>query len=254
MAGYHLTAHELIHDFVVAIGILADELLGTLVLLTNDTRNLFVYNLRPLVAVGVLAKLPLRIVVADVGEFVAHAVVHHHGTGYARGLLHVVESAGAYMAQKQLLGGAATHEGADLVKEHLLGHAHALYVTVQVHAQSLPPWNNAYLDQRIAKLNMPAHGSVSGFVYGGLIFVLFCDEHRFVFETHCHLIDGFAEVMHCDGFLILAGCHDGSFVAHIGDLSAAHASGLGRQFGEIDIGSGGLVAQVYFEYGLAVNH
>ena len=138
----HLALHQQVYYLVQTVGILAKQVLSALILLVDDASDFLVNDSCALVAIGLVAHLPLRVVVGDVRHLVAHAVVHHHATRDASSLLHIVECAGSYLAQEQFLGGAASHEGTNLVEECLLGHAHALLGGVQIDTQRLSARHN----------------------------------------------------------------------------------------------------------------
>ena len=99
---------------------------------------------------------------------------------------------------------------------------------------------------------MPTHGGVSRLVYGRLILVLLGEQQRLVFESHCHLVDGFAEVVHCHCFAVATSGKDSGLVAHVGNLGTTESRCLLSQFIDVDFGVNLDFAQVYLEDGFAV--
>ena len=92
----HLALYEHVGQIAVALGMLAQQLLGALVLFGDDAAHLLVDDSGSLVAIRFRESvvLPGGVVVAQVGEAFAHAVVHHHGVGLLGDTFQVVGRAG----------------------------------------------------------------------------------------------------------------------------------------------------------------
>ena len=102
-----LALHQQLGQLGVALGMLGQYLLGAGVLLVDHLQHLLVDHLGGGVGVGALELILSVVVVADVGQLVAHAGVGNHAVGLLRGALQVVHGARGDMAYEQLLGSAS---------------------------------------------------------------------------------------------------------------------------------------------------
>ena len=95
---YHFACYEGFGKFCVSIGMFAQYCFCPLVLLAYNARHFFVNQLGAVIAVrfGKSVVLTGRVVVAQVWQFVTHAVVYHHGVSLFGYTFKVVGSAGGY--------------------------------------------------------------------------------------------------------------------------------------------------------------
>ena len=105
LAGDDFAGHLGIHNLVLAGGVGFDEVFGALILLIDYAGDFLVDNLGALVAVGMVAHLALRVVVADVGLGY---------NGFLRGL--VEEEAGVAVAEEaEAVGEGVVVDGSPVV-------------------------------------------------------------------------------------------------------------------------------------------
>ena len=88
--------------------VLRQYLLGTVVLLVNHLQHLLVHDLRRRFRIRLLERVILMVIEVDVGQFVAHASVRHHGVCLLCGALQVVHGPRRDVADKQFFGSTAT--------------------------------------------------------------------------------------------------------------------------------------------------
>ena len=103
----------------MAVAFLQEQRLGALVLLVDHAFHLVVDLLCRGLAVGTLPLEFALVVVAQVGQFIAHTHVGYHAIGLLRHALQVVHGTTADVAREEFLGCTATQRGTHLV-EHLL--------------------------------------------------------------------------------------------------------------------------------------
>ncbi len=155
-----------IHDFLcqkclgkfgVAFFMLGKNLLGALILLADDARHFVVDLLGAFTAVGLGEAVGLtgRIVVAYVGNLVAHAVVNHYCISHFGHFLKVVERTGRNLACGQFLGRTSCESHADLVKQSLLGSDLALFRHIPCSSESHSAWHDRHLDHLIGVFQEP---------------------------------------------------------------------------------------------------
>ena len=114
----HLTLHQQFGKLVMPVLVFQQQLLGAGILLGNECFGLVVDEFGSLLAVG-LVKLLLAVVVADVGQLVAHASIGNHAVSLLGHALQVVHGAGRDMSGEELFCCTSAKYRAHLI-EHLL--------------------------------------------------------------------------------------------------------------------------------------
>ena len=94
----------------MALLVLGEYLLGAVILLVYHLEHLLVYELGGAVGVGPLELVFLVVVVAYVGQAVAHAGVGYHAVGALGGALQVVHGSRGDVAREEFLGGASSQQ------------------------------------------------------------------------------------------------------------------------------------------------
>ena len=90
--------------------VVSQYLLGTVVLLVDHLQHLIVHDLCGGFRIGTLELVFRVVVVADVGQLVAHAGVCYHAVGLLGGTLQIVHGTRRYVADEELLGSTSAQE------------------------------------------------------------------------------------------------------------------------------------------------
>ena len=233
----------------MAFGVFFQQSLGALVLLGYDARHLFVDKACALVAVGLRETvfLPRRVVVADVRQAVAHAVVDDHGVGLLGDAFKVVGGACGDAAEEQLFGGAASEGGAHLVEKSLFWCYLALFGQIPGCAESFSARNYGDLYQWVGIAQEPADCGVARFMDGDSLFLFVGGYLRTLLETAHDSVDGVDEVLSSDGMLVVARGDQGCLVADVGYVGSRETGRLACKEVYVDAVVGLDVAQMNLE-------
>ena len=140
---------------VVTILMLFQNFLGTVVLLVYHLQHLIVHNLGGCFRVGTLELILLVVVIAQVGQTVAHAGIGHHAVSTLCGTLQVVHGSGGYVSGEELLCSASSQERAHLVKHLLLGGDGPFFWQIPCCAECLTAGHDAHFYQWIGVFAEP---------------------------------------------------------------------------------------------------
>ena len=242
-----LAVDEQLSQLGVTLLVLGEDLLGTLVLLIDHAQHLVVHDLGRRLGVRLLELVFGIVVIADVGQLIAHAGEGNHAVGLLGGALQVVHGTCGDAADEELFGGAASEEGAHLVEHGLLGLEHTLFGQIPGSTEGLTARYDRDLDQRVGKFGEPRDGGVTGLVDGdGALFGL--GHHLgLLLQTADDTVDGIEEVLLLNRLRVVAGSDEGSLVADIGDIGTREAWRLTGEEVDVDavVGLDGL--EVYLE-------
>ena len=150
----------------MALTVLLKQLLGTGILLVDHLEHFVVDNLCGGFGVGALELILLVVVVADVGQLVAHSGVGYHAVGALGGPLEVVHSAGGDVSREEFFGGTSSEQRTELVEHLLLGGYLPLFGQVPCGSESLTARHDAHLYERVGIAAEPRHGGMAGLVEG----------------------------------------------------------------------------------------
>ena len=131
------------------------QLLGTLVLFVDHLQHLVVHNLGRGLGVGLLEVVFLVVVVADVGQLVAHAGVGNHRVDGLSDALQVVHGTCGDMSGEEFLGSTSAQERADFVEHLFLGRNLTLFGHIPGCAEGTAAGHDGDLDQRVCMLAEP---------------------------------------------------------------------------------------------------
>ena len=111
---------------MVSLFVLFEDLLSACHLSGNHLLHLLINHLRGVFAVGVLeiGLLTGRVVITDILEVLAHAVIRHHRIRLLVDFLKVIERTGRSLIEENLFSGTAGKRSTHFI-EHALG-AHKL--------------------------------------------------------------------------------------------------------------------------------
>ena len=94
----------------MAFLVLGQYPLGTFILFVDHLQHLVVHDLGRRLGVWLLELVLGIVVIADVGQLVAHAGKGNHAVGLLGGALQVVHRTGGDMADKQFLGSTSAQQ------------------------------------------------------------------------------------------------------------------------------------------------
>ena len=177
----------------------------------------------------------LRVVVADVVERIAHAVVNDHGVDSLRHSLQVVECSGGDVSDEEFFRGASSEDGAELVQHLFACGVGAFFGHVPCCAETLSSRHDGDLHERVGILQEPRDGGMSGFVNGNRAFFVLGHDFACAFESSDDSVHGVHEVLFPDFVSVVACSHERRFVADVGDVCAGEARCLSRQHFEVEV-------------------
>ena len=165
---YHLTGDKSVGELGMAFGMFAQNILGALILFGDDTAHLFVDDAGALAAIWLAETIVLTggIVVAEVGELLAHAIIYYHCIGLLGDTLKVVGGTGGDSAEEKLFGRTATEGRAYLVEEGLGRGDLAFFGQIPCSAEGFASGHNCDLYKRIGIAQMPRNGGMASLVDG----------------------------------------------------------------------------------------
>ena len=224
-----LALHQQLCQLGVAFLVLGQNLFGTLILLAHHLQHLVVDDFGRRLRIGTLELILRIIIIAQVGQTVAHAGIGYHAVGLLGGALQVVHGACRDMSHEEFLGSTAAEQRAHLVEHGLLGLQHTLFGQIPGGTESLASGHDGDLHQRVGKLGEPRDGGVACLVdgYGALLGL---GHHlRLLLQTADDAVDGIEEVLLTHGLTVVAGGYQGCLVAYIGDVGTGEAGCLAGQ-------------------------
>ena len=101
----HFALHQKLGQLGVSVLVLCEYLLGALVLLVDHLQHFVVHDFGRSLRVGALEAIFAVVIVAHVGQFLAHAGIGYHAVSLLRGALQVVHGTCRDVADEQFLGG-----------------------------------------------------------------------------------------------------------------------------------------------------
>ena len=231
--------------------VLHEDVLGSGVLLVHHLQHFLVDLSGSCFRVGALETIFVLIIVADVGQRLAHTQISHHAIGTLRGALQVVHGSGRDVPGEQFLGGSSTHQRAHLVEHLLLGGNLSLLGEIPGGTQCLSARHDGYLDKRVGVLAEPRDGGMTGLMEGDASLLVGSHHLGLLFQSTHDAVYGIEEVLLANSLLVVAGGDEGSLVAYVGDVGSRESRCLAGQ--EVDVY--GLVHldrfEMYLEDGLA---
>ena len=195
------------------------ELLGTLILQADYLLHLLVDEFRRIVAIG-LYKALLGIVIAEIGETLAHSHIGNHAIGPFRHLFEVVHGSGGDVSGKELFGSASGECGADFVEHLLAGHDAPFFGEVPCSAESLSAGDNRNLDEGVCIFQEPTYGGMSRLVQGDAAFFVLRHHLGLAFKTSNYAVDGIEEVLLVHTLVAMTCGYQGGLVADVGNVGA----------------------------------
>ena len=171
----------------------------------------------------------LRIVITEIGQFIAHTEISHHTIAALRDGLKIVECTGGDVACNQLFGGATSERSANFI-EHLFARCDgALFRQIPGSTKRLPTGHNRNLDQRIRIAQKPRYGGVTRFVDGDRFLLGLGHHFVFLLQSAYDSVDGIQEVLprNCD--VIMARCYQRGLITNIGNVGTGEARRLACQ-------------------------
>ena len=88
--------------------VFVEDLLGAIIQLVDYLQHLFIDQTCGLFAVRLLETILAVVVVAYVGELVAHTIISHHAKGSLRGTLQIIHGSRRDMTREELFGGTSS--------------------------------------------------------------------------------------------------------------------------------------------------
>ena len=197
---------------------LGEQLLGAFVLFVDHLQHFVVDHLCRSLRIGTLELILLVVVVADVGQTIAHAGIDNHSESTLRGAFQVVHGSRGNVTSEQFLGSTATQQGTHLVEHLLLSGDLALFRQIPSGTKCLATRHNADLYQWVGKFAEPRNGGMTGFVEGNGAF-FGCSHHLGLFlQTSDDAVYGIEEVLLRDCLSIVTGGNKCCLVAYVGNI------------------------------------
>ena len=220
---------ELLGQLVVSFLVFGQNLLGAFVLLVHHPLHFLVDEFGGLFAIGTVEGIFVVVVVAQVGQLLAHAQVGYHAIGLLGDALQVVHGACRDTAQEEVFGSTSAQGGAHLVEHLLLGCDLPFFGQVPGGTQGPSARHDGHLDERVGILQQPGDAGVSCLVDGDGAAFLFGGDLGLLLQSAHDAVYGIEEVLLAHEFLAVAGSYQGGFVAHVGDVRAREARRLTGQ-------------------------
>ena len=130
----------------------------------------------------------------------------------------------------------------------------ALFGQIPCCAKGFASRHDGNFDERVAVLQQPTDGGVSGFVEGDVAFLLLCQYFGLFLQSADDTVNGIEEILFFDGRFVVAGGYKCGFVAHVGDVGARKSRRLACQEVDVDRCTEFQWFQVHFEYLFAFVH
>ena len=204
--------------------VLLKNLACALVFLVYDSLNFLVDALCTFLAVGFREAIVFAaVVVRDIWQSIAHAVIGNHGIGNLGCTLKIVEGAGVDDAQEHFLGHTSSHERANLVEQCLSWSDLSLLGHIPCSTQRLSAWDDCYLYQWVAILEVPAHGSMPCLVDGNGVALFLGHDLGAFLKAANYTVNCIVEVLLLHSHLLVTCGDKGSLVAHVGNVGAREA-------------------------------
>mmetsp|Transcript_7855 Transcript_7855/g.13511 ORF Transcript_7855/g.13511 Transcript_7855/m.13511 type:complete len:256 (+) Transcript_7855:1165-1932(+) len=224
-----LLAEQFIRHVCDQVLVLCHEVNCTLVRAVGELPNLLVDQLGGFIGVGLVKRLPVH-AVGQQAHLLIHAIHSHLGVSHLCHPLQIIHCTRGDLAQQHLLSGPSAQGGTQPVQELLLRHQHVLIGQVLCKAQHIGATrHNGHLEQRLRVFQEPRHHCVPALVEGHCAALLRTDHLVLLLQSSDHTVNGLLKVGHVHSFLLKASCHQGPLIAHVGDISTAHARREGCQ-------------------------
>ena len=180
-----------------------------------------------------------------------HAVARDHALGNLGHPFQVVLRPGRDVLEHKLLGGAPAQQGRQLCLE-VRDAEQVLLLVGKRHdvAQRLSAADDGNLADIVGKIQQGHHDGVTGFVVGHVAALLLRDDPALAGGAGHDPFDGFHQVLHGDGVLILAGGQDGGLVHQVFQIRPRQARGLGGNGLQVRVLRERLAARVDIENGV----
>ena len=135
--------------------VFGEDALRTVILFGNHAEHLVVHNLSRRFGVRFLEAPLIVVVIADVGEFVAHSGVGNHAVHALCHTLQVVDGARGDMSREEFLGSPAAEQRANLVEHSLLCRNLPLFRHIPRRAECPATRHDRHLNQRVGVFGEP---------------------------------------------------------------------------------------------------
>ncbi len=205
------------------------QLFGTCILLVDHLLRLLVNQLCCVLAVRLIERILLIIIIAQVGQTVAHAGVGNHAVSLLRHALQVVHRTGRNRTHKELLSGATTQGGTHLVEHLLLRRNLTLLRQVPGSTQRTTTRHDGHLNQRVGMLQEPREGSVTRLMQRDGTFLLLRHHLRLLLQTTDDTVHRIQEVLFTHESLVMACSNQRCLITYIGNIGARESRCLTSQ-------------------------
>ncbi len=248
----HLALLQDLGQLGVSLLLLRQQGFGAGILLGYHALHFQVYLLGGVFAIWALETIFVLVIIAQVGQLVAHAHVGYHAVGLLGDALEVVHSTRGHMTREQFLGGTSAQGGTHLVEHLLLGGYLSLLGQIPRCSQGTAAGHYGDLHQGVGILQVPAHRGMTCLVQGDGVLLLLGHHLGLLFQTADDAVHGGKEIFLTHCAMPMAGGYQRSLVAHVRYVGTREAWCLTRE--EVDIQVVGLAdgAQVHLEDGLAL--
>ena len=231
----NLFVEEQLSDSGMTLFVFGEDLFGAFILLVDDLEHLVVNDLRSCLAVRTLERILIVIIIADVGQAVAHTRVSYHTKGSLRAALQVVHGTRRDRAYEKLLRSPSAEERTDLVELLLLGCDNTLLRNVPSSAKRLTTRHDGDFNQRVGIFAEPTDRCVSGFMDSDGT-LLFSGHHlRLLFQSAYDTVYGIEEILLSHSLAVMSCGNQCCLVADVGNVSAGESRGLTCEEVDIDV-------------------
>ena len=213
---------------MVSLFVLFENLLSACHLSGNHLLHLLINHLRGVFAVGVLeiGLLTGRVIITDILEVLAHAVIRHHRICLLVDFLKVIERTGRSLIEENLLSGTTCEGSTHLIEHTLSAHELAFFRQVPRCPQGDTTRHYSNLYQWVGIPEHPAYGSMTRLMISDTAFLLSGHDLVLALQAANDTIDCVHEVNFRNRFLTLTRCNQGRLIAYIGDIGTRESGRL----------------------------
>ena len=199
--------------------VLCQNLLGALIILLIDhAQHLVVHNLSRSLRVRLLELILCIVIVAHIGQLLAHTGKGNHAVCLLGDTLQVVHRASRDMPHEEFLSSTTSQERAHFVEHSLLGLEYALLWQIPGCAKRLTTRHDAYLHQRIGKLREPRDRGVTSLVDSDGALLGLCHHLGLLLQTSDDTVYCIEEVLLLHRLRVMARSDQGCLITYIGDI------------------------------------
>ena len=238
----------------MAFALLGKQGLGTGILLGYHALHLGIYLACGILAIGALELVLVVVVIAEIGQLVAHTHIGNHAVCLLGDAFQIVHGSGRDMAGEEFLGGTSAQGGTHLVQHLFLGGNLSFFRQIPCSTQGTSTGHYGNLHQRVGILQVPTYGGMTSLVQGNGALLLHGHHLGLLLQTTDDTVHGSKEVILAHCALSVTGCYEGCLVADIGNVGTGKTGCLAGE--EIKVEVVGLLygAQMHLEDGTALVH